>query len=140
MPIEQDDNDVDYIPSKKMTTSESVKIGKMNRPAKSLKVASKPTESLEIFDKDDEPFMKIPKSEAAEGTEKRTSSTKESSQSESVMEGHNSNQKNQLPCPECEYHLSRVGSWVAHLKLKHSTTLVSYLFKYFFIGWMFPSM
>ncbi|GMR43754.1 hypothetical protein PMAYCL1PPCAC_13949, partial [Pristionchus mayeri] len=81
--------------------------------------SSKPTEYIEISDEDDEPMMKISKSESVEDNEKRNTMTKGTYQSESLKKGPNGNQKNELECPECKYRSTSVGALCAHLKLKH---------------------
>ncbi|GMR31002.1 hypothetical protein PMAYCL1PPCAC_01197, partial [Pristionchus mayeri] len=80
------------------------------------------TENLGYSDEDEEPLMKISKSESAESNNKRRSSTKGSSHSDSMKKNPNENQKNDLKCPECKYRSPAVGGWITHLKVKHSTT------------------
>ncbi|GMR50334.1 hypothetical protein PMAYCL1PPCAC_20529, partial [Pristionchus mayeri] len=98
-------------------SAEDEQVKKRKKPTKT---SSKSAVYLGYSDEDEEPLMKIPKSES-EGNEK-SSSGKGSSNSHSSKKEHNGNQKNELECPECQYRSMSVNSWLDHLRRSHSTT------------------
>ncbi|GMS86090.1 hypothetical protein PENTCL1PPCAC_8265, partial [Pristionchus entomophagus] len=115
---------VDLIADSQKDSSETVEVEKRRRSSRGVTKPLKYTEPLSDSDSDSEPAVKKAKSDSEMKKDKMVSACKRAEQPASAAKNRRVSKLNdkELECPECDYSSRHVGGWLAHLRLKHSTT------------------
>ncbi|GMR50592.1 hypothetical protein PMAYCL1PPCAC_20787 [Pristionchus mayeri] len=133
--IDKDEGDKDIGDSDANTPKDVDKTVEVEKRRRSTRIVSKSLKYIDSVKESDvigEPSVKKRRTESLDNKNeivprKRGPSLKADSQSQKVKMDNehskgNETEKNELKCPECEFHTRIVSTWISHLRYKHSTT------------------
>ncbi|GMS96957.1 hypothetical protein PENTCL1PPCAC_19132, partial [Pristionchus entomophagus] len=88
--------------------------------------SQKNNETMIDSDEDSEPAVKKAKAESEKNKKDKKRSTCKREDNPSIRKDRQVDKPNdsELECPECEYRTQCAGTWMSHLRIKHSTTPV----------------